>query len=434
MSDITQELYAFPASIVETAVREHPALAGIENPFVRSAEISSNRLDSYFTRMDPATTLRNYAQQAAAGVSILDSHDSRRLGVGYSFTGEVSTGEDGATVVLSDWYTIPGLRFGGTHSFASTDDYIKAVEAKIVRKISVGFYGGRHVCDICKQNYYSWDCPHIAGIEYEIEDESGRHRVTATVTIYDATLAEYSLVYANATPGASLRKMEREIKEGRLTPENVHLLESRYRMTLPAAPIVVPGVDLSVKDGRSPANTTGDQPMNLEQEMQDARTALAEANVNESVPVAGGIRQLHQTAVNLQAQLDAVRTAVPETAVGSDMAGRVAWLAAELTRLTPLADDGRAYRADLIEEAIAEGVRAMGPEFAQEAYRGLLSASTIEVIKRMRDDWRAIAAKTLAGGRSTVDGDENQQDSKAKKNGRSVSATTAALPAAAHKA
>lgn len=173
--------------------------------------------------------------------------------------------------------------------------------------------------------------------------------------------------------------------------------------------------------------------MNYEEIVNEARTALAEANVNESVPVAGGIRQLHQTAVNLQAQLDAVRTAVPETAVGSDMAGRVAWLATELTRLAPLADDGRAYRADLIEEAIGEGVRAMGPEFAQEAYRGLLSASSIEVIKRMRDDWRAIAAKTLAGGRSTVDGDENQ-DSKAKKNGRGVSAATAALPAAAHKA
>lgn len=429
MSDVTQDLYAFPASIAETAVREHPALAGIENPFVRSAEISSNRLDSYFTRMDPATTLRNYAQQAAAGVSILDSHNSYRLGVGYSFTGEVTTGEDGATVVLSDWYTIPGLRFGSTHSFASTDDYIKAVEAKIVRKISVGFYGGRHVCDICKQNYYSWDCPHIGGIEYEIEDETGRHRVTATATIFDANLAEYSLVYMNATPGASLRKMEREVKEGRLTPENIQLLESRYRMTLPARQLIVPGVDLLDKDGHSLARTTtGDQPMNLEQELNEARAALTEANVNESVPVAGGIRQLHQTAVDLQAQLDAVRIALPEAAEGSDMASRVAWLAAELNRLRTLADDGRAYRTDLIDAALAEGVRAMGPEFAQEAYRGLLTASTIEVIKRMRDDWRAIGDKAFPGDRQTIDEDENTS-TPAKKNGRSVE-----LPAAAHKA
>lgn len=170
--------------------------------------------------------------------------------------------------------------------------------------------------------------------------------------------------------------------------------------------------------------------MNLEQEMQEARAALTEANVNESVPVAGGIRQLNQAAANLQTQLDAIRVALPETAVGDDMASRVAWLAAEVSRLRPLADDGRAYRADLIDDALAEGVRAMGPEFAQEAYRGLLSSSTIEVIKRMRDDWRAIGDKTFPGGRQTINEDENQSEAgKQKKSGRGVE-----LPAAAHKA
>ncbi len=369
------------------------------------------------------------------GFDTFDSHDSRRLGVGYSFTGEVSTGEDGATIVLSDWYTVPGLRFGSTHSFASTDDYIKAVEAKIVRKISVGFYGGRHVCDICKQNYYSWDCPHIAGIEYEIEDENGRHRVTATVTIYDATLAEYSLVYANATPGASLRKMEREIVEGRLSPgECPAWLESRYRRdpcrrACKSARSVCPMRTRSV--GPELPVPTGDQPMNLEQELNEARAALTEANVNESVPVAGGIRQLAERATRWQAELDAAIAAVPEGVEGESLAARVATLGAALTRLRPLADDGRAYRADLIEEALAEGVRAHGEKFASEAYRGMLESSGIEVIKRMRDDWRAIGDKQFPGGRQSRDGEagDTTPETQSKKSGRGVE-----LPAAAHKA
>ena len=172
--------------------------------------------------------------------------------------------------------------------------------------------------------------------------------------------------------------------------------------------------------------------MNLEQELTDARAALTEANVNESVPVAGGIRQLHNAALGLQSQLDAVRVALPDTAEGEDLAARVAALATELTRLRPLADDGRAYRTDLINEAVAEGVRAHGESFARETYRGLLDASSLEAIKRMRDDWATIAAERFPGGRQTRDGEESDtapETQPAKKDGRGIE-----LPAAAHKA
>jgi hypothetical protein len=255
------------------------------------------------------------------------------------------------------------------------------------------------------------------------------------------TWPSIQVVYDGATPGAMLRKAEELARHGELEPEKAAAFELRYKVHLPTRksfpvadledkPVNVPNENTAGRGKELPApESTGDQPMNYEEIVNEARTALAEANVNESVPVAGGIRQLHQTAVNLQAQLDAVRANLPETAESDDLIVRVSKLVTDVHRLTPLADDGRAYRADLIEEAIAEGARAMGPGFAQEAYRGLLGASTIEVIKRMRDDWRAIGDKTFPGGRQTVDGDENQPESKAKKNGRGVE-----LPAAAHKA
>ena len=69
--------------------------------------------------------------------------------------------------------------------------------------------------------------------------------------------------------------------------------------------------------------------MNLEQELTDARAALTEANVNESVPVAGGIRQLHSAALELQSQIDAVRVALAVSlfrngAVSAGFAARMA--------------------------------------------------------------------------------------------------------------
>jgi len=74
-----------------------------------------------------------------------------------------------------------------------------------------------------------------------------------------------------------------------------------------------------------------------------------------------------------------------------------------VARLRPLADDGAAYRTDLVAEAMAEGVRAVGETFAAETYRGLLETAPLATIKRMRDDWAATAAKSFQGGRATQD-------------------------------
>jgi hypothetical protein len=453
--------YRIPARITAVDLRQVAGLPDdIPDPFVFETESSNNNLDFYFTHM-LESTLRNFAAEAAVGVQFLDSHNNYNLGYGRTFDGRFEIDSSRAPVYRLDnpnaglafqpdtavkraiigTYTIPGIRFGGGLTYASTDDFILAARAKLARDISVGFYGGRWTCDICGGNYRSYQsCQHLGGFEYALGDQ-GERIVVCTVGIDGAHLAEHSVVYDGATPGAMLRKAEELARHGELEPEKAAAFELRYKVHLPTRksfaapdledkPVNVPNENTAGRGKEMSApESTGDQPMNYEEIVNEARAALAEANVNESVPVAGGIRQLNQTAVNLQAQLDAVRAALPETAEGDDLVIRVSKLVTDVHRLTPLADDGRAYRADLIEEAIAEGVRAMGPEFAQEAYRGLLNASGIEVIKRMRDDWRAIAGKAFPGGRQTTNEDENQQESKAKKNGRSVE-----LPAAAHKA
>lgn len=118
-------------------------------------------------------------------------------------------------------------------------------------------------------------------------------------------------------------------------------------------------------------------------------------------------------AAELEAQLAAVRAAVAETpAPDSTPAEAVRWLAAqvaelqqqnaaaqaELDELRPLAEQGRAYRAALIDQAVAEGVRAQGEAFPEAAFRATLETATIEHIQAMRDSFAASGDARLPGG------------------------------------
>lgn len=78
----------------------------------------------------------------------------------------------------------------------------------------------------------------------------------------------------------------------------------------------------------------------------------------------------------------------------------------ENARLAPLADAGRQYREDLVADALAEGVRAMGEAFPTETYRGIMNRAGLEEIKQLRANFAAQAAVRLPGGRQTKDSSE----------------------------
>jgi TolA-binding protein len=76
---------------------------------------------------------------------------------------------------------------------------------------------------------------------------------------------------------------------------------------------------------------------------------------------------------------------------------------AEIARLRPLADDGRAYRTDLVEQAITEGIRAYGNAFPVETDREMLGNQSLDAIKRVRDMHKDAADKAIPTGRTSVD-------------------------------
>ena len=354
--------YRFSAGIQKASEVSEQALAAArqrfdipEDVFVFPSVISDGSYDTFSTRMGEST-LRNYAQDASAGVMLLEAHDESRLGYGYSYRGEFAGGE-----ALVDWYITRGINYGGNLSYASSDDAVRAVETGMVRDLSVGFAGGRMVMDQNGLSIYDRRNHLIPGLEYE--DDEGR-KFTATATIEDSRLAETSFVFkgSNRNAGIMLHKARSLIASGGLSDKLRYQFETCYRSALTDGNgNIWQGVDLTLKDGT----------MKFPNDIQ----ALAKKR-QISLENEGGIFELTRQ------------------------------LSAENARLTPLADDGKAYRADLIKDALAEGVRAHGDKFAEETYRAMLTAAPLDTIKQMRADWAATANKVFPKGRQTGDNNE----------------------------
>lgn len=394
MNDTTEIIFPYPAHIMRSTTRamdmpamldmlktkmHDPSMLDGNVPFFWSAEISNNNLDAYFTRMLPST-LTNFAADANAGISFVNSHRHNELPMGQSLSGTLEQMGEGQRVV-ADFFTMPGLNLNGI----TTDDFIAGVRSGIIKDVSVGFFGGKHFCSICQMNYMSWDCPHIAGAEYDIQ---GGGKVICTVGIDGAHLAEVSAVYDGATPDATILKVQRMVEAGELKPEAVRALEARYRTKFDMKRSFA-GASIPERKAK----------LELEQIINQVREVLA---IDANADVAGAVLSVTGERDRL---LSEVGTATAELII----------LRAKVTELTPQAADGVAYRTDLVAEALAEGVRAMGDKFNKETYETVLLNAPLAVIKQMKTDWAAVGDKRFAGGRQSVDDSQAPNTTPAKR-------------------
>lgn len=334
------------AEALTARIHERYALEPGTDLYLWRAEISNSLLDSHFTHM-AESTLRNYAADALEGVAFLKGHDWRALPIGYSLDAAYEDGD--RKRVIADFYTVAGL--------PETDDLIKRMKAGIVRDVSVGFHGGSMTCDLCSRGF--WDCPHIPGLKYEVKEGDTVRTQLATFTIEDAHLSEVSGVFDGSTPGAMILKAQE--RAGELTTEQTRILEQRYRVKLPVPKRAFAVVEL--EDGQAPREESS---MTIEEDFGRVRSLV-------------------------------------EVATDDEVVAAVETLKRRVSELEPQATDGRAYRADLIAEALAEGVRAQGKDFDQPTYEAMLTTAPLATIKRMRDDWKRTGNERLQGGRVSVD-------------------------------
>ena len=314
---------------------------------------SNAEVDRHNSIMDPKTTLRNFEKDAKSklGVALKDHHAYKSFGYGRSEDARLTDKSE----LLVDFYILKDMDYQGTsREFSTPEKLIRAIEHGLVNQVSVGFYGGREVCNLCKlpiRKWYYWDereteyCSHRMGKAYDMGD--GKME-TATYTVYDAHLKEVSLVEFGSNRETSIARK----REMRSFMEELLMTDQEWIAKLRDA--------LGVTDIRST-----DEP--------DAVVEKLESEVK-------GLRE------QIETQKD------------------------EIADLQTDAKDGKAYREARVEEAIKQGNRAYGDKFDEAFHREYYADLPLDKLEEQIANHKKLGDAALPSGRSTTDTHEPPPD------------------------
>ena len=126
----------------------------------------------------------------------------------------------------------------------------------------------------------------------------------------------------------------------------------------------------------------------------------ADANATPAAPAAQPAAQQTRQPVPPTMLTPAVREELTRWGftLPADDDGALRQAGEEISRLRALAQDGQAYRDDLIEQAITQGKRAQGVAFPEAGVRAMLAGASLEHIKQMRDSYRGLADQLATPG------------------------------------
>lgn len=375
--------------------------------YVFDAVPSNTAQDSRFTRQDPSS-IRNYAQDALKGVALMNSHrgsptyspEGLELPIGRTFYGEVRGNEldqelYARVYMLRDWQPNPRT--------ANTDVLIRGIEAGTISDLSIGFRAGWYRCSVCGRDLFDRDCPHYPGMRYDGQ--------RAYAWVMDGHMSEVSLVYAGATPGAGIIKAVRAVETGAIDAREVRALEELYEVRMSSATIW-PVVDLSalkatnrpgdIRKGDKQSPEVGGESVLKGSEF--VALVLKGLEGERAAKVQEAMKDLADDTLEAAAGRIASLLATPEpTTQITELAAKVSELTQRVAELEPLAEQGRQYRQDLIEQALKEGVRAFGQSFDQEFWTRTFGQMSVEDVKHLRAQWEGVTRERFGpGGRQTT--------------------------------
>lgn len=428
-----------PAGAADMALINARAQAQLspEDVYVFEARVSTDALNDYFCRMAPSS-LANFVEDGRIGNPLMAGHDYRRLNFGRSYDSRLERSGELESVVFRD-YMLRGSDLSGVH----TDEVARNIEAGILTDISIT-YGGcgcRFVCGLCGLDLLSADCPHVPGLKYE--------GAQAFAWVEDAHSLEHSIVFSGADPGAEILSKAQQLaargwklempEQGHNTGVISWSQPHRNSMDCNDSGRRTGVRRRTEDDGAGRILRTGGegQDMTLREVIEQLGSACRQAAGPEGAEGAGGHRQLaHMLADGVQ-QLTADLTPEADSpeadaaALADGIAGLLTGMLARQAEQAEgrLADLRAAYaaagvetpeaaaelrgqcnavRAELIDEALTEGVRAHGSEFQRALYEPILRepSRSLAEIRAFRDGWRALAARALGpAGRVSTPGD-----------------------------
>lgn len=351
-----------------------------EEIFSFSGICSNDRMDSYLTKMDVNTTLRNYVSDLKSGVPLLSGHDISKNPYGRSYFAELIRAETAVdfNAVRGYWYLVRNMVVNG----ANTDDSIRAIKAGIQKDMSVGFGGNRmwYKCSSCGRDMMrDSKCGHFPGLE----DEDGN---VTYAWVMEANLREVSTVYKGATPGAFIDKARQYIDQGQLQNKFISRLEREYQVRFEHDENR--SFFMPKKEGK--ALKFLDELREQIRENKIEKGLVYEILTDEGDP----FRQPDDVALRNE--------------LGKDHASVNA-----IRQLKKEAQQGRRYLADMIDQAVAARVKASGDTFNVESYRTMLSISgDIDAIREEIDAYEKMAKQRFTPGRQTEEEDLENKDEK----------------------
>ena len=310
-------------------------------------------VDLHNSIMDPKTTLPNFEKEAKTkpGVALKDHHGYKSFGYGRSANAMLN--EDNELMI--DFFILKNMEYTDySLQFKSSEQLIRAIEHELVNQASIGFFGAREICNLCKlpirrYSYWDWDepkeerCSHKMGKEYDVGD--GKME-TARYTVYDGHLKEVSLVEFASNRQTSIDK-KREMDEMGRHIETLCRSESKKFME----ELLMTDQEwiTKLRDALEiPTVKSTDEPDTVVQKLQEEITTLRSDLGTEKDKIAT-MTETHKT---------------------------------DLAALEVDAEDGKAYRQARIDEALKQGNRAYGDDFDEEYHRVLRRYAAGETRRR----------------------------------------------------
>lgn len=347
--------------------------------------------------------LEVFKQDAINGVSLLLDHSwagffgrpKPAIAYGRTFDAYMkkSNVEGEKWELYADHYIPRGIEIDGI----STDSLIYSIETGTMFDTSIGWGASNYECSICHNDIRDYSkCSHWPGQMYKNE-ETGEEELCYAIAKVPGGLYENSIVFDGAYPTAGvLSQVGGEEAKGdwvvvdnlKNTPPDTQLLHifsaTKGKLyTFAKRESLEKRVYLSVPDLNSTKG--GVYAMDNERKYsQEEVDALVKAEVEKAVA---------EALANVPPAESYMTKEQATEALGQE------YTAEEVLRF---AKEGIACHNEAIEEAIKEGVRAMGNDFPAETWKRMLSSMNIQDIHEVAKTWHKQAEDTIPAGRTTI--------------------------------
>ena len=350
------------------------------------------------------------ADDAKKGVSLMLNHNWSQAGVqsipiGRVFDSRIAeSSQEGETVSL--YVTQYILRDDSKVDGYSKNDIINLIKSGTMADTSIGWGvpSANYKCSICGNSIYDWrNCKHIPGSKYIVNEETNEVKqciILATVPqelhIGNNVLMENSIVFDGAYPNAVIQSSI----SNKNTIINSNFKEVENKMNLNENTIIYAN---STKSGLQLLYFKNDEEggesfMNKKEE-EKVEEVLENNNVaetvvdNETVPNTENNKTEEVVEPNTDNEVveNTQNSSQPETSEEKfskeEILEKFDNISDNIDELVKLAKEGKQHRAEVIEEALKSGVRAMGNSFNKEVFEKTFVNLEINDIKAMANTW-----------------------------------------------